>query len=91
MTYSARQWFLHLQFAGQLALAVFGDRPGRVLLARGLLGQGGSRGGQAGNVHQPLHLARLLVDGCDDVARAGLVDLVKLGDPARPWWPRRNG
>ena len=72
----------HLQFAGQLALAVFGNRLGRVLLARGLLPQGRSRGGQAGNMHQPLHPARLRVDRGDDIARPGLVNLVKPGNPA---------
>ncbi len=52
----------HFQFAGELALAVFGDGLGRILLAGGLLAPGRPRGGQAGNVHHALHLPLLRVD-----------------------------
>ena len=72
------------EFAGELALAVFGNRPGRVLLAGGLLRLGRPGGRQAGDMDEALNPALLGVDRVDDIARPGLVNLVEPGDPAGP-------
>src|ERR1017187_1030257 len=74
-------------FACKLALAVFGHRAGRVLLAGGFLRLGRPGGRQAGDMDEALDLALLAIDSVDDVACACLVNLVESGNPAGPGGP----
>src|ERR1017187_4433593 len=74
-------------FACKLALAVFGHRAGRVLLAGGFLRLGRPGGRQAGDMDEALDLARVAIDRVDNVARAGLVNLVEPGITAGPGGP----
>src|ERR1039458_2700912 len=62
-------------FAGQLALAIFGDGPRRVLLAGGFVWRGGSGGGEAGDMDQAQNPTLLVIDGVDHITCSGLVNL----------------
>ena len=91
MTCAERQWSLTSSFAGQLALAVFGNRVGRVSLARGLLpaaaGPAAARLEMCTSRSTP---AGLGVDCGNDIACADLVDFVEFGPAAGLGQPRRS-
>ena len=70
---------MQFPFAGELAPAVFGNRMGKVVFPRGLVGRCRSARSQTGKVDEPLNPPLLAVDRFDDISRAGLIHFVEFG------------
>jgi hypothetical protein len=73
----------YFQLARKLTLAVFRDGMRGVPIAGWGVTESRSRSGQAGNMHEPLHLTAICVDGANNIAGPSVVGLVKPGKPAR--------